>query len=89
MCGGTTVSSIDELRRRKEFLRVACKANRVFSNMIIVSGLILSYFHGWEVLVSSALMFVAFTAAGVILSGRLELAEWDYSEALYGEEDET
>jgi hypothetical protein len=89
MCGGTTVSGIDELWKRKEFLRAACKANRVFSNMIIVSGLVISYFRGWEVLVGSALVYVVLTAAGVILSGRLQLAEWDYSEALYEEEDET
>lgn len=83
------MSGIDELWKRKEFLRAACKANRVFSNMIIISGLIVSYFHGWEVLVSSALVYVVLTAAGVILSGRLQLAEWDYSRALYEEEDET
>jgi hypothetical protein len=83
------MSGIDELWKRKQFLRTACKANRISSRVIVVSGLVASYWQGWGMLISTALVYVALTAAEVILSGRLQLAEWNYSEALLELEDET
>lgn len=83
------MSNIDELWRKKQFLRMAYRVNRFFSSLLMVAGIVLSFYQGWEVLVGSALVFLALSAAGVLFAGMIELAEWDYSQALYELEDET
>lgn len=58
-------------------------ALKVLSKVVIITGLIVSYWEGWEVLVGSALIFLAIEGAGILLCGILEMAEEKYLDELY------
>jgi hypothetical protein len=75
---GNHMSSLDRLARRKAFLCLAHRANGFFARFIVVGGALLSFRLGWEILVGSVLMCLALMSAGVLLTGMIEVAEWDY-----------
>lgn len=56
---------------------------KIISKVIIITGLVVSYWEGWEILVGSALIFLAVEGAGILLCGILEMAEENYLDELY------
>ena len=77
------MSNLDRLERRRDNLRLMGIALKVLSKVVIITGLIVSYWEGWEVLVGSALIFLAIEGAGILLCGILEMAEEKYLDELY------
>lgn len=75
---GSCVNKIDRLRRKMTFLRFVHRTNLLFAHSILVGGILLSPWMGWEILVGSVFIWLGLMSAGLILSGMREIVEYDY-----------
>lgn len=77
------MSNLDRLEKRRDNLRLMGTAVKILSRMVVITGVVVGCWKGWEVLVGSALVFLALEGAGIMLHGILMVAEEDYLDELY------
>lgn len=77
------MNKTDRLARKMVFLRFVQLTDLFFAHSILIGGILLSPWMGWEILVGSVFIWLGLISAGMILSGMTETVEYDYLNELF------